>query len=113
MWGKAPSSARNWHSRRYPASPEVALQTTTRTGYRRDEDTFPPMVAPLSSPGRRPSGRLDGIGRIDYFADIVRVIEQRDQVRPVALPALTDGRIFRVPGDTESSQFLLGLIDAQ
>ena len=47
--------------------------------------------------------RLNGIGGVIHLADIVRIIEQRNQVRPVAPPALTNGRNFLVPGFGKSS----------
>jgi len=40
---------------------------------------------------------LDGISGVDHLTDIVRIVEQCNQVRPVVLPALTDGRVFLVP----------------
>lgn len=30
--------------------------------------------------------RFDGVGGVDHLADIIRVIEQRDEIRPVLTP---------------------------
>ena len=56
---------------------------------------------------------LDRVGGVDYLADIFGVMEQGDQVRPVALPTLADGWIFLVPDFGKGRRFLFGLLDRQ
>jgi len=52
--------------------------------------------------------RLDGIGGVDLLADVIRIIKQRNQVRPVTMPALADDRVFLVPDCSKGRQFLFG-----
>jgi hypothetical protein len=40
---------------------------------------------------------LNGVGGVDGPADVLRVLEQRIYVMPVAAPDPTDGRVFLVP----------------
>ena len=53
--------------------------------------------------------RLDRVGRVDRLADRRRIVEQRDDVRPLHPPHLADRRILRVPGLSKLLQRLLGL----
>jgi hypothetical protein len=53
---------------------------------------------------------LDCIGGVDHLADVLRIVEQRNQVLPVAPPALADGRVFLVPRLGKGGQFLLGFL---
>src|SRR5688572_33088 len=54
---------------------------------------------------------LDRISRVNRLANRRRVVEQRDDVGPLAAPRLDDGRIFRVPDLSELLERLLGFHD--
>lgn len=54
-----------------------------------------------------PDRRLDGIRRIDHFADVRWISEERGKIRPVSLPASAYLRIATVPGSSERFQCLL------
>ncbi len=51
--------------------------------------------------------QLDGIRRIDHFADARRISEERSKIRPVSLPASAYLRTATVPGRSERFQCLL------
>ena len=44
-----------------------------------------------------PVERFDGVGRVNDFADLGRILQERDELRPVRAPTLADGGIFAVP----------------
>ena len=44
-----------------------------------------------------PVDRFNGVGRVDGFADLGRILQERDELRPVCAPALANGGIFTVP----------------
>ena len=47
---------------------------------------------------------FDGIGGVDRFADLRRILEHRGDVFPVSVPALRNHRISVVPGISEFGQ---------
>lgn len=61
--------------------------------------------------------RFNGIGGVNDFPDLVRVIEEGDQVGPVVAPGAADGGVLAVPLRGKGFQFLFcfshgdGLVD--
>ena len=55
-----------------------------------------------------PVDRLNGVGRVDDFADLGRILQEGDEFRPVRAPTLADRGVFAVPFEFKSLQGLFG-----
>ncbi len=48
--------------------------------------------------------RLNGVGRVDHFSFVLRVVEQRVEILPMGAPGVADLEVFIVPSVREFIQ---------